>query len=128
MVANDIRMTARRDSAPLPPRIRNHQKKQGERSEVRLSARQMNVICPPRDLTCPTSIFRQNHEWQTLPGQKWVLTSVEAAADGSDDDLECKETAHSVEDIPVLLVDSMNADDMDDGAGRKKDGRADRLE
>ena len=74
----------------------------------------MNVICPPSDPTCPTSIFRQNHEQRTLLGQKWVLTSVETAADGSDDDLERKEATHSVEDIPVLLVDSMDTNNVND--------------
>ena len=73
-------------------------------------------------------ISAESRKMWTLPEQKWVLTPVESTADGSDDDLECKEAAHSVEDVPVLLVDSMNADDMDDGASRKKDGRTDRLE
>ena len=57
-----------------------------------------------------------------------TLTTVESTANGGNDDLGSEESAHSEEDIPVLLVDGVDSDDMDDGAGGQEDGRADRLE
>lgn len=57
-----------------------------------------------------------------------TLTAVESTADGGNDDLEGKKTAHSEENVPALLVDSMDADDMDDGAGGQEDGSADGFE
>ena len=43
-----------------------------------------------------------------------ILTSEEPATDGGHDDLETQESTHSVEHIAVLLVDSVDADDVND--------------
>ena len=56
------------------------------------------------------------------------LTSEEAAANGSDDDLEGKETTHAEEDVAVLLIDGVETDDVDEGAGGEENGGADGLE
>ena len=56
------------------------------------------------------------------------LTAIETAGDAGDDDLEGEETAHAEEDITVLLVDGVDADDVDEGAGGEEDGGADGLE
>ena len=57
-----------------------------------------------------------------------TLTSEEAATDCGDDDLEAKETAHRVQNVAVLLVDGVNSDDMDQGAGGEEDSCADGFE
>lgn len=57
-----------------------------------------------------------------------ILTSEEAAADGSDDNLETEKAAHGVENIATLLVDGMNADDMHERASREEDSCADGFE
>ena len=57
-----------------------------------------------------------------------TLTTVESTANGGNDDLGSEESAHSEEDIPVLLVDGVDADDVDEGAGGEEDGGADGLE
>ena len=76
----------------------------------------------------PTSTAGQRCEHSRFPTEKLTLTTVEPAANGGNDDLSGEESTHSEEDVPVLLVDGVDSDDMDDGAGGKEDGRADRLE
>lgn len=57
-----------------------------------------------------------------------MLTSEETTANGGDDDLKGEERTHSSENSPALLVDGVNADDMDGGTHGEEDGCADGLE
>ena len=66
--------------------------------------------------------------WRSASRYRTGLTAIETAGDAGDDDLEGEETAHAEEDITVLLVDGVDADDVDEGAGGEEDGGADGLE
>ena len=57
-----------------------------------------------------------------------VHTSVETTANGRDDDLDSVKTTHSIENRPILVVDSMNSVHMDEGSDCKEYGGTDRLE
>ncbi len=57
-----------------------------------------------------------------------VLTSVEPAADGGNDDLESEQTAHAKEHGAFLLVNGVYPDNVDDGAGGEENRGADGLE
>jgi hypothetical protein len=50
--------------------------------------------------------------------------SVEATGDGCYDDLESEKTAHEGENVSVLVVDSMDADDMDGRRSSEEDSSA----
>ena len=56
------------------------------------------------------------------------LTSVESASNSHADDGECEETGHRHQNLAALVVNGVDTDDMDGGAGRDEDGSADRLE
>lgn len=56
-----------------------------------------------------------------------TLTAIETATDGSDDYLQRKERGHATKDSAGLVVDGVDADDMDGGADGEQDCRANGL-
>lgn len=67
---------------------------------------------------------------ERLTGDKdWQgRTAEETTGDGSDDDLQGKQATHPSENGPALLVNGVDADDMDGRAHSQEDGSADGFE
>jgi hypothetical protein len=65
---------------------------------------------------CPSSSGTAELEFQSqrniLEKRIRVHTSVEGATDGSDYDLNCIETAHQIKYRSLLVMDSMNTDNV----------------
>ena len=57
-----------------------------------------------------------------------LLTSEETTANSRNDDLNSKQRAHACENLLVLVINSMNTDNMDHGADSEEDGGADGFE
>ena len=57
-----------------------------------------------------------------------LLTSEETTANSGNDDLNSKQRAHACENLLVLVINSMNTDNMDHGADCEEDGGADGFE
>ena len=57
-----------------------------------------------------------------------LLTSEETTANSGNDDLNSKQRAHACENLLVLVINSVNTDNMDHGADCEEDGGADGFE
>ena len=57
-----------------------------------------------------------------------LLTSEETTANSRNDNLNSKQRAHACENLLVLVINSVNADNMDHGADCEEDGGADGFE